>query len=147
MEIKQDVLDLSKKLATKINIDKDGVGTAEKDLFEASLEGTGLTKDSYKKHAQHLETLVAATGHAFGEKAIEYFKGKGSSDKVAIDIPTVGHDRIEHVINKEVSYRNPSSGETISKKGELRSSYRNSLKGQVKAVKEAIAEKAAKTLA
>lgn len=147
MEIKQDVLDLAKKIENKITIDKDGNAVAEKDLFESTLEGTDLTKDSFKKHASHLELAVAATAHVFGEKAVEYFKTKGSNDKVSVDIPTVGYDRIEHVINKEVTYRNPSSGENVTKHGELRSSYRQSLKGQVKAVKEAIAEKAAKALA
>lgn len=113
-DVKQAVQDLAAKIKPMFTLADNGVVLPAADLYEKSLP-EGITTDQIKAIQQHNTALVAATGLAVGELAIDAFKADKDLTRVSTEFAAVG-DKISTAVIRSREY--PAGG--IPKEGEVR---------------------------
>lgn len=148
--LKQEVLDLSKKLEGAIKIDKKtGDGTSE-NLYEANLPES-LNMDVVKEVSNYNTTFIAAGAHAFGQLAVKAMSSNKDLEKAQIDIPMGHKDNLAiNVQRVKESINHLGDGEKIIKHGVVTVDYdvrsgKNG--GELKKARAAIAALASEKLA
>jgi len=109
-DVKQAVQDLAAKIKPMFTL----AVLPAADLYEKSLP-EGITTDQIKAIQQHNTALVAATGLAVGELAIDAFKADKDLTRVSTEFAAVG-DKISTAVIRSREY--PAGG--IPKEGEVR---------------------------
>lgn len=95
VEIKEKIRAAADGMKKDIAIAKDGVVTVAEDLYEKSLEDSGLTMDVVQKVQKHDVQFVEATALAFGELATEACKKNRDLDAVTVKI-AAGKSEVGH---------------------------------------------------
>lgn len=151
--LKQEVLDLSKKIAEGITLDKKtGHGEAADGLYESNLP-EGLTVEAVKAVSDYNTTFVAAGTHAFGTLAVEAMKGSKSLTEATVQIKMFGKDTLGVSVQRSKDYNNSLAKEgepkTITKHGVITTTYdvvAGNNRGQLKAARNEIAALASEFL-
>lgn len=151
-ELKEDVLELSKKIEEGLKIDKKtGVGTEEGNLYEKLMPDT-VNMEMVQAVHDYNSTFIPAATHAFGQMAVKAMSGNkdlteanvelkmGVKDSLAIHVQR-SRDRINHL----------GDGESIVNYGETKVDYSvraaNGKGGQLKIARNLIKDLAMKKLA
>lgn len=141
-QIDQKVLDLSEKLKNEMKIGEQGIVEVPKDVYESTLEGTGLTMEVVKQVQGHTADMVSATGLALGELGIDAFKKDKDLDQVSVQIP-VHKDDIAGVFSRSKQVPDGNGG-MQAKHGVLNMRYTTAgaagSKGSLKKVKAHLGE-------
>lgn len=145
MEIKKEVIDLSEKIGAELKISKDGSVERPDDLYEKLLP-EGITMEQLKGIQAHNTDFIAAATHAFGQAATPVMKKNAELNSISLDIPTVGKDSLSLQFDRSKQVPNGDGGMqtkygSVSVKYDM---YGAGSRGQLKAVKQYLAEEAAK---
>lgn len=151
--IKQEVLDLSKKIAEGITLDtKTGHAEAADGIYEANLP-EGLTTETVKAVGDYNTTFVAAGTHAFGTLAVEAMKSTKSLNEATVQIKMHGKDTLGVSVQRSKEYNNALAKEgepkTVTKHGVITTTYdvvAGNNRGQLKAARNEIAALASEYL-
>lgn len=151
--VKQEVLDLSKKIAEGLTLDKKtGQGEAADDIYTANLP-EGLAVETVKAVSDYNTTFVAAGTHAFGNLAIEAMKSTKGLSEANVQIKMFGKDTLGVSVQRTKEYKNPLAKEgesgTITKHGVISTTYdvvAGANRGQLKVVRNEMASVAAEFL-
>ena len=119
-KISAEVKALSGKIREKISFDGN-LASVPKDLYKETLP-EGLDYETVKKVQLHNLDFADATTLAFGELAINHLKDNGEIDSVGLTV-NIGKDRVSSEVRRSQQFRNPSNGETIEKKGVIKTQY------------------------
>ena len=144
------VLDLSKKIITELSVQKDGTTNVADGLYVKTLP-EGLTEDTVKAVSKHNGNFIAATAHAIGHLALDAMSKDKKLETVSAHVPTIGHDYVDVAVHRQKSFVNPQdTANPIVKNGVLDVKYHVqsgvAKAGQLKHVRAALAEEAAKAL-
>jgi len=152
--ISQEVLDMSKKIAESLTIDKKtGHGEAADGIYEANLPET-LTVETVKAVTDYNTTFVAAGTHAFGTIAIEAMKSSKNLTEANVKIKMFDKDVLGVSIERSKDYNNALAKEgqpkTVTKFGVVQTVYDvnagGNKSGQLKLVRKEIAAMASEFL-
>ncbi len=139
------VLELSKKLAAGLSIDKDtGAGTATADLYNTTLP-EGLTKDIVKAVSEHNTNFVAAGAHAFGMMAVDAMAKNKKLENASVTIPMGHRDSVTHNLARSKTFINQMSEnkDEVTHYGKMTSTLEvraGKNGGQLKAARALVAE-------
>lgn len=150
-EVKQEIVELSEKLAKGITINgKEGTATADKDLYEKNLP-EGLAMDTVRSVRDYNTTFVAAGAHAFGTSAVEAMNKNKNLDNLNVEISMGDKDNVSYSIQRSKTTIDHlhKKGEEITKYGVLTTSMevnagKNS--GQLKVARNQVGAMAIKML-
>ena len=149
--IKPEVLEMSELISASLTMDKKTGKCSVPDNLYVSLLPEGITEDVVRTLQKHNGTVVAAAAHAVGEAAIPVMKKDKELDNVTLEMKTVDKDAIG--VSFDRSRQVPSRDENNKPNGTRTKfgstsveviSYNAKNRGQLKAVKELLAEQAHK---
>ena len=148
--ISPEVAALSKAIIGELNVKSDGVTDVAKGIYVKTLP-EGLTEDTVKAVSAHNGHFIAATAHAVGHLALAAMAKDKKMDTVTAHVPTIGHDYVDVAVHRQKSFVNPQDvANPIVKSGVLDVKYHVqggvAKAGQLKHVRAALAEEAAKAL-
>lgn len=122
-DIRQETRDLAVRLKSAISIDpKTGLATIKDGTYQEHLP-EGLTVEHVKALQLHNSNVAAAATLALGEEAIPLMKKHKDLERVSLEIPAVGKDKFEVVIDRHQVGRNPADGKEIDTYGATRVKY------------------------
>jgi hypothetical protein len=123
--INEHVVDLADKIKKHIEISKDNIVNVkdekkdDESLF-ASLLPEDIALKDVKKVFNAVNDFTAATGLAFGEKAIDHMKKHKDCDALNVNFNIFGNNRVEHTLHRTKTGQIPGKpGETYTKSAVL----------------------------
>ena len=149
--VPEPIRNLADKLKKDFKVGNAGVVEVGDDLFESTLEDTGLDMKTVKKVQDHTSNLVAATGLALGEVGMKAMKKDKKLDQVSVSFKA-GKDTHSALFqrSKEVPTNKPGEPrKTAPKYGVLQNNvtvHGAGNKGSLKRVRQHLNEEAAKVL-
>ena len=142
-------ISLAALLKPKFSINDQGVASVTEDFFEATLGEDTCTKEELERVQKHTTNFAVAASTAFGEVSIEFLAEHKGVDATTLAC-RAGNDKFEASFLREKVYApGPQGGEPIVKKGVLVAKWvaqAGANKGQLKAAKGILGEKAAAAL-
>mgnify|MGYP003560679529 FL=1 len=151
-ELKEEVLELSKKIESGLKIDKKtGVGTEEEDLYEKLMPET-VNMDMVKAVHDYNTTFIPAATHAFGQMAVKAMAGNKELEEANVEIKMGVKDSLSiHVERSRDRVNHLGDGSTVTNYGETKIDYTvragKGNGGQLKVARNLIKEIAMKKLA
>lgn len=128
-------------------ISDDGKITFEQNAYLNDLPD-GLTEEHIKKLGDHHSIVFPAMVKVAGDLAIPYLAAHSEAEKVEFVAPGTGHNKFSGTINRDTERRNPSTGETTTVHGAVRTTWTDiGAKGSgsvMKHITDGISEAAAK---
>lgn len=147
--VKSEVADLAELIRKDIKLDHtSGVATVSADLYVKTLP-EGLSKEVVQQVQQHNSLFAAAGLLALGEESIATMKKHKGLDKTSLEVGATGKDSFSFQFARSKEVRDVSSGETSTKFGAGSvgfNMYGVGSRGEVKKVKNLLAERAAEAL-
>lgn len=148
--VNPEVLNLSKQIVTELKVKADGVTDVADGIYVKTLP-EGLDEKIVRSVSKHNSNFVAATAHAVGHLALEAMSKDKKLNTVTAHVPTIGHDYVDVAVHREKSFVNPQDKDNpIVKQGAVDLKYHVqggvAKAGQLKHVRAALAEEAAKAL-
>lgn len=120
-EFKPEVASLVTALTDKFSFDKTaGSVVVEKDAYTTTLP-EGLTPEIVKHVSDHNTNFVAAGAKVFGDIALGAMAKDKKIDRLSLDIPLTGRDKVSFSFDRSVTSPNPAiPGESLTRYGVLR---------------------------
>lgn len=151
VQIPEEIRALADKFKQQMKVGTGGVVEVPKEIYESSLEDTGLDIKTVKKVQDHNANVVSATGLALGEVGMSAMKKDKKLDQVSVSFGA-GKDTHSATFqrSKEVPVNKPGEPrKTAPKYGVLQSSvtvHGAGNKGSLKKVRTHLNEEALKVL-
>lgn len=143
--LKEDVLDLAKKIEEGIEFDKkSGMGTETGNLYETNLPAD-LDIDTVKRVSDYNTTFIAAGAYAFGRIAVNAMSTSKGLERATLELKVGTRDSVAVTVDRTKEYTNrlDDSNSKIVKHGVVTTNYEvraGKNAGQLKAARMAIAE-------
>jgi|SRR5690606_1610851 len=136
-KIKPSVLKLAEKFETALTINGDKAELDKKAFNEAYSETLpeGLNIDLVKATQNHNLDVADALTLVLGRKAGPHMKDNKDVNVLSVTAP-LALDRVAVEYHREKSYRNPSNGETFTKKGVTKVQYLSGIGGKRDSLKQ-----------